>query len=149
MKTEQKNIFSRYAGHSAIIATVLSTGCYHSEVKQTPEISAAMTTQQNDALRAHDWSAWVENGQLRLTGKIDFPSPGYHTNWCLGPLDRAFPPGLRIILEIEKPTNPTIPVITTKSFDLSFESPAPEYREIVLVYGEVQLSRIQSLISAQ
>lgn len=96
------------------------------------------------------WHAWLDKGgedggmRLKVSGEVTLPSPGYTVNWQMGPMDRAFPPSLRLRLTTQAP--PTgqmnIQVLTVQAADFTVASPVPQYRSIMVFCGDEMLAEI-------
>jgi len=90
---------------------------------------------------SRDWSAWIDRmpkvdnpgPRLHVAGEIDLPTPGYAVAITEGPMDRAMPPGLRLILTATPPDGMTAEVITATP--VKYEGPAAfdTYRAIYIV----------------
>ncbi len=135
------------------IVSILSTALLFlsaCSTTESPYVSVAeeSETSQCSEFRSYHWQAWIEKddtAKLHLEGNIDFPSPGYSISARLGPMDRARPPGLRIILTVNKPQQPTIQVITPTPVTFSFDALTSVFREVIIVCGDSTLATIPNV----
>lgn len=101
---------------------------------------------------SRDWSAHLlpaETGYtLVLRGTVDLPTPGYRVTWAEGPMDRALPPGWRLILTATPPEGATAQVITPTRVEARFETGEPRLRVVYVVCEGEGLAELPD-ISAQ
>lgn len=96
------------------------------------------------------WHAWLDKGsedgglRLNVSGEVTVPSPGYTVSWQMGPMDRAFPPSLRLRLTTLAPPagQMNIQMLTKQAIDYTVASRVPKYRSIMIICGDELLAEI-------
>ena len=131
------------------------TGCSGSEpvAQETIPVDDKMVNNANicNVYESSNWQAAVKkndagNLNLKVTGDVVMPTPGYKIEWNRGPMDRRQPPSLRLILKATPPAGvASIQVLTQQNVEFIMDSPVPKYRSIIILCGDKKLSEIQDV----
>ncbi len=104
-------------------------------------------------IRSDKWHAWLDKynqkeGSFRLnvSGELTLPNPAYHIEWTAGPIDRMYPPGLRLLLKPKKRDGMSIQVITDVPTSYQMDTPISRYRYVSIYCEGVELAKIENVV---
>lgn len=116
--------------------------------------SDAETTVENrtptcSVLQHQNWHGWIDkfsnesqNYRLNVSAEVTFPTPGFSIEWKQGPMDRRFPPTLRLNLIPTYPEGPTVQILTTEKIHYTFDTPISSFSRILVFCDDTLLSEI-------
>lgn len=100
-------------------------------------------------ISSNNWQAQLVSvdgqNQLKVTGDIELPSPGYAVTMEAGIADRSSKPTQHFHIKLEPLSGLHIQVITPMSLEQLSPSIAPEYASVVIHCGEQTLSTITNI----
>ena len=134
---------------------LILTACSGSKpvAQETIPVENKMVNNDNmcKVLKSSNWQAAVKKNDagkinLKVTGDVMMPTPGYKIEWYRGPMDRRQPPSLRLILKATPPQGEaSIQVLTQQNVEFIMDSPVPKYRSIIILCDDKKLTEIQDV----
>ena len=120
--------------------------------KNTPE----KVVKRSDAcpiISSDKWHAWLDKynkkeGSFRLnvSGEITLPNPSYSFEWSAGPIDRMYPPGLRLLLKPEKNKGMFTQIITDVPTLYQMNTPISKYKYVSIYCEGTELVKIENVV---
>lgn len=87
--------------------------------------------------------------EISVGGEVDLPSPAYQVIWKQGPLDRAYPPSLRLRLITNNDSEgASIQVITSTRTKYTIETSVPNIKQVIIACGDEVIATVP-VVSAE
>lgn len=109
----------------------------------------ANVTKSCAVLKHKNWHGWIDkfsnesqNYRLNVSAEVTFPTPGFSIEWKQGPMDRRFPPTLRLNLIPTYPEGPTVQMLTTEKIHYTFDTPISKFSSVLVFCDDTLLSEI-------